>query len=75
MHGNVEEWRQDRQDNKYYGSGVNKNPHDPDHGESRVVRGGSWRDAASGRRAADRDGLVPDYRLDYVGFRIRLRLD
>jgi len=37
---------------------------------SRVLRGGSWGRDPGGCRAANRGGNVPDYRGDYLGFRL-----
>jgi len=36
----------------------------------RVGRGGSWASGRSHARAAYRDDGAPDFRLDYVGFRL-----
>jgi formylglycine-generating enzyme required for sulfatase activity len=39
------------------------------YGDSRTVRGGSWIDSALRCRAAARNGIKPDGRLHFVGFR------
>jgi formylglycine-generating enzyme required for sulfatase activity len=36
----------------------------------RVIRGGGWRYGAVGCRSADQHGFTPDYRYNYVGFRL-----
>ena len=43
------------------------NPKGPASGRVRVLRGGNWDD---GRRLAYREGVAPDYRSDYIGFRV-----
>jgi formylglycine-generating enzyme required for sulfatase activity len=42
-------------------------------GSSRVLRGGSWRDAASNVRAAWRFSYVPGFRYFIFGFRLFLK--
>ena len=42
----------------------------PDPSARRVVRGGSWNDAASSTRCATRYNLDPTMRLNFVGFRL-----
>jgi len=75
MHGNCWEWCQD-----YYGPYKGLPLMDPLRidrvsEDARVVRGGSWYDAAGGCRAARRDKLAPAYRSNNVGFRVTVRLD
>ena len=55
MHGNVWEWCEGRYDEE-----------EP----ARVVRGGSWDDSADYCRSGGRQGNVPDYENDDIGFRI-----
>jgi formylglycine-generating enzyme required for sulfatase activity len=56
MLGNVWEWCEDR----YKDS------------SKRIIRGGSWRSHARYVRAASRRWIVPDDRLDFLGFRLVL---
>ena len=68
MSGNVREWCQD-----WYGDYSDtslKDPHGPDSGEYRVLRGGSWIDDADGCRVAYRVYGLPGYRLNYYGLRL-----
>jgi len=39
-------------------------------GSNRVIRGGSWYNAAQGMRSAYRRYNDPGYRYDYLGFRL-----
>jgi formylglycine-generating enzyme required for sulfatase activity len=72
MHGNVWEWCSDYYDSDYYAScrdGVS-DPQGPASGSSRVLRGGSWGDHPGYLRSANRSGIAPDSRNDYVGCRV-----
>ena len=66
MHGNVWEWVQDSYNNVLMGG---KNPLSI-FGAGRVVRGGSWSDAARYLRSSDRAYADPKLRFKHVGFRL-----
>jgi formylglycine-generating enzyme required for sulfatase activity len=68
MHGNVWEWCQDWYEEQPGDGAVN--PHGPDHGKSRVLRGGGWDRGAWQCRSAYRHSPTPDYRAAYMGFRV-----
>ena len=70
MHGNVAEWCMDWYKAGYPGNGTSESPTGPSSGDKRVVRGGSFRDPASGVRSASRMGVRPSERNDHIGFRI-----
>lgn len=71
--GNVYEWCWDRYDSAYYATyASNAWPADvegPDVGDARVLRGGSWNDAASGLRAANRFNNPPSSFAGSFGLR------
>ncbi|MFO7565865.1 MAG: formylglycine-generating enzyme family protein [Enhygromyxa sp.] len=71
MHGNVWEWCRDGWVDNYKtapraGDGLR---HEPVAEGYRVIRGGSWGDAARGARSAFRDGSRPGGRGLFLGFR------
>ncbi len=68
MSGNVYEWCQDWYGS--YSSGSQTNPYGPSSGSARVVRGGSWRIIARYCRVSFRTYNSPDYRINYLGFRL-----
>ena len=70
MHGNVWEWCSDRH-GEYPKSAVS-DPTGPKVGSSRVVRGGSWSDAAASCRSASRTWDVSSLRGLNDGFRLAL---
>ena len=83
MHGNVWEWCQDEWQEHLGTESVTLSPspsgrgvgvREPPEGEQgqRVVRGGSWLFAGRLCRSACRLGFTPDYRLNFVGFRLVL---
>ena len=68
MHGNVNEWCQDR-DGKYP-SGSVADPRGPSWGALRVFRGGGWRHFAGHCRSASRNYSSPGYCSDDLGLRV-----
>ena len=71
--GNVLEWWADRFSENYDYGGNETDPLGPDDGDSRVVRGAFWGDGSGDVRAVCRDGVLPDDRFDYLGFRCVLK--
>jgi serine/threonine-protein kinase len=67
MAGNVWEWVSDRYGG--YSSTAVENPEGADSGAAKVVRGGSWFNSAANVRVAARNSLLPDVRINSVGFR------
>ena len=69
-HGNVWEWCADWFGQDYYAKSPGLDPAGPDSGESRVLRGGSWRDWPIGARSAFRSVYDPATRDNNLGFRL-----
>jgi len=69
MAGNVWEWVADWYGEDYYSNSPEDNPHGPDSGTSRVLRGGSWLNNQELLRASLRLRNHPDLTLSYLGFR------
>ncbi len=70
MHGNVEEWCQDRCGD--YPRGSVTDPSGGTSGSVRMIRGGSWCRTAKGCRSAKRYGSRPSARYYGSGFRVVL---
>ena len=68
MHGNVWEWCFDWYGT--YASGAQTDPTGASSGTYRVIRGGGWYNSAGPLRSANRSSYYPDFRGDYIGFRL-----
>jgi formylglycine-generating enzyme required for sulfatase activity len=69
MTGNVWEWVADWFGENYYIQSPEKTPKGPTEGESRIIRGGSWKDKSYYARATQRDEDKPSTRDNNIGFR------
>jgi formylglycine-generating enzyme required for sulfatase activity/serine/threonine protein kinase len=70
VHGNVWEWCVDGYDDNYYASSPKLDPVAPSPSASgRVLRGGSFDDAASSARSASRNVITPESRINDIGLR------
>jgi formylglycine-generating enzyme required for sulfatase activity len=69
MSGNVWEWVNDWYGSDYYEVSSVRNPHGPENGSGKVLRGGAWDYGRSDSRAAYRDLIDPEYRSSPAGFR------
>lgn len=76
MHGNVSEWVQDCWERDYSGAttdGTATTPCDVQLGtweKGRVLRGGSWNEEPQHQRSSRRSHIMPELRLNDVGFRV-----
>jgi len=74
MHGNVEEWCQDRHDDDYYTNSPTDDPTGAPSGSHREARGGGWNNNPGLCGSASRDSHPPDRRTGYLGFRVVLEV-
>ncbi len=73
MSGNVSEWCNDWYADDYYAHSTLTNPHGPEVGALKVVRGGSFMQDAWGLRVSNREGDNPEtYKKNFLGFRLVL---
>jgi formylglycine-generating enzyme required for sulfatase activity len=70
--GNLYEWVDDF--SGYYPEREVTDPHGPEKGGKKIFRGGSWNHYGTMCRAARRFEEIPTIRLNYIGFRVALRL-
>jgi formylglycine-generating enzyme len=70
MHGNAQQWCQDRYDKDYYSNSPTDDPQGPTNGADRVIRGGGWKARPVLCRSASRYWFAPEYRYDFLGFRV-----
>ena len=70
MHGNVWEACGDLYDEDYYRQSEVNDPKGPGHGDSRVLRGGSWYNRPAYCRSASRVGYDPEHQSFNTGFRV-----
>ncbi len=76
MHGNVWEWVEDCYHKSYSGAPTDGSAwtsscyRSPYNEQPRVLRGGSWNYLPNACRAAYRLSRSPDFRIDYLGFRV-----
>lgn len=68
MTGNVWEWCLDRKGD--YAAGAQTDPQGPASGTNRVFRGGGWYDPANRCRLSQRDGFIPEFSNENLGFRL-----
>jgi formylglycine-generating enzyme required for sulfatase activity len=74
MHGNVNEWCEDWYDTSYYPKSPRRDPPGAASGQIRVLRGGCWIYHPNNCRSALRDGIGANFRGNFCGFRVVLRM-
>ena len=72
MSGNVAEWCQDFYDKDYYSKGPANDPHGPNSGTHKVVRGGSWKEEAWRCRSSFRYINTEIIWYNFMGFRLAM---
>jgi formylglycine-generating enzyme required for sulfatase activity len=71
MHGNVWEWCLDHWHDNYQDAPIDGSAWISGNNDARrVVRGGSWDADPRNCRSASRYDFTPDFRFDYIGFRV-----
>ena len=70
MNGNVWEWCEDWKGS--YSSSAQSDPKGPSSGSDRVLRGGGWNGNAGSCRVSYRNNYNPDFRYNFIGFRLTL---
>ncbi len=70
MSGNVLEWVEDWYHDSYSGAPTDGSAWTSGGGSFRVIRGGSWNNAATYVRVANRSRTLPGYRYGIIGFRL-----
>jgi hypothetical protein len=69
MVGNTWQWVSDWYQENYYSQRPGKNPHGPDSGSYRVLRGGCWYNFTGTMRVSERFSTAPSDQLNHRGFR------
>ena len=70
MSGNVKEWVKDWYSGSYYKKQEYDNPQGPENSKNRTVRDGSWSGMSSHSIVYKRDGKLPTFKSNLIGFRV-----